>query len=441
MEKSTLANLQQIQEQLKKADTTKIFFTDLNGRVVSLTVNPENIVGIIENGVGFDGSSIAGYARVENSDRLLFPDPETFKLVPFADEMVGFFLGNIFNARGTRAPTDPRAALENVVAEAESEFGYRFTVGPEHEFFILSSEIFSDQVHSDSAKYFLATPHDKGDVVRNRIIDILKQCGIKFEKTHHEVTPSQHEINLEPAAPMKAADRTVLFNHITQKAAAELGYHATFMSKPFNGFNRNAFHIHISMQDSGGNNLFYDEKGQFNLSGLARQFIAGILKYARETSVIMASTYNSYKAYVIEREAPIVRGWGYANRSSMVRIPYCDNPHATRMELRNPDATGNVYLQLAVLIGMGLRGIREKLDCGQPDARSTYNRSYRTRVLNRQFLPKSLFEALMEAEKSKFLREVLGNRLFENYLTLKTQQWEEHRTHVTPLEHEKYLMY
>jgi len=434
-----MADIETIKENLKGVDSTKIFFTDLNGRIMSLPINPENIEKIIKNGIGFDGSSIAGYASVENSDRLVFPDASSFRIVRFTNETVGFFIGNIYNEIGKRAHEDPRAVLQKVLDDAEKAYGYRFMIGPEHEFFLLVDNDSDRPVHSDKAGYFLSTPQDKGDIVRNKIIKILKTCGIQFEKAHHEVTPSQHEINLEAVDPLLGADRTILFNHITRQTASEFGYLASFMAKPFDGYNRNAFHIHISMQDTDGKNLFYDEGNEFNISHLTRQFIGGILKHARETSLVMASTYNSYKAYVIEREAPISRGWGYANRSSMVRIPFIDSPQNTRLELRNPDPAGNIYLQVAVLIAMGLRGIRDGLDCGETDSGSTYEKDYRMQVWNRRFLPKSMFEALVEAEKSAFLKEVLGERIYENYMSLKIAQWEEHRTHVTALEHQKYL--
>jgi glutamine synthetase len=294
-------------------------------------------------------------------------------------------------------------------------------------------------MHSDSAGYFHCDPHDKGEVVRNKIIDVLEKCGINYEKAHHEVTASQHEINLEYSNPLGAADRTVLFNYVTQKVAAEYDLHATFMPKPFDGQNRNAFHIHLSMVDKKGKNLFYQKGGEYNLSKTARQFMGGIIKYARETSIVMASTFNSYKAYVIEREAPVVRGWGLKNRSSMVRVPYASSTESTRIELRNPDPTGNPYLQMAALIGMGLQGMREELDCGRPDMGSTYKVRRKYRVWDRRFLPKSMFEALVEAERSKFLKELLGERIYNNYMGLKIADWEEHRTHVTPKEHEKYL--
>ncbi len=432
-------NVQTISEKLKQTDATKIFFTDLHGRIMSLPINPANIDAIVRNGIGFDGSSIAGYATVESSDRLLKPMPESFKAVSFADENLGFLIGNVFNEKGQRAQTDPRAVLEKVVATAEKEFGYRFLVGPEHEFFLLKGDEFSDDLHTDKGLYFQASPHDKGEVVRNRIIRILSACDIVFEKAHHEVTASQHEINFECADPISSADRTVLFNYVTQKAAVEFGYHATFMPKPFDGQNRNAFHIHLSMQDLQGKNVFHEEGAEHNLGTVARQFIAGILKYAREASIVMASTFNSYKAYVLEREAPIIRNWGYCNRSSMIRIPFASEPHATRIELRNPDPTGNVYLQIAVLIAMGLEGIRQKLDCGRSVSGSTYAKNYGMKVWDKRFLPKSMYEALVEAERSKFLKQALGDRIYDNYMTLKVKDWEEHRTHVTPREHRKYL--
>jgi glutamine synthetase len=434
-----MANVKEIRERLKNLDSTKIFFADLNGRLMSLPVNPDNIESIISNGIGFDGSSIAGYATVDASDRLLFPDPESFRVVGFEDENLGFFIGHIYNDQESRAQADPRAVLEKVLMEAESEHGFKFQVGPEHEFFILAEDEFGEKVHSDSAGYFQSTPQDKGEPVRNRIIEILKACGISFEKAHHEVTPSQHEINLECAAPLVAADRTVLFNYITQKVAQEFGYHATFMPKPFDDFHRNAYHIHLSMQDLAGRNLFYDADGENHISEIAKKFIAGILKYARETSIIMASTFNSYKAYVFDKEAPVVRGWGFKNRSSMVRLPYTHDPKNTRIELRNPDPAGNPYLQIAVLIGMGLQGIKENLDCGRPDIGSTYKRKYKHRVWDKRFLPKSMYEALVEAERSKFLKEVIGERIYDAYMSLKITDWEDHRVHITERELNKYL--
>ena len=436
-----MAGLKQIKEKLKGLHSIKIFFTDLNGRNRSLPVNPANIDSIIKRGVGFDGSSIAGIATVDDSDRLLFPLQESFRVVEFKDEKLGFFIGKIQNAKGERSKSDPRAVLENVVTQAESEFGCRFLLGPEHEFFLLTCDCFNENIHTDSAGYFHCDPHDKGEVVRKRITEVLDKCGIKFEKAHHEVTASQHEINLECLDPLGAADRTVLFNYVTQKVAAENGLHATLMPKPFDGQNRNAFHIHLSMMDKRGKNLFYQAKAKDNLSKTARQFMGGIIKYARETSIVMASTFNSYKAYVVEREAPVVRGWGLKNRSSMVRVPYASSPESTRIELRNPDPTGNPYLQMAVLIGMGLQGIRENLDCGQPDMGSTYKARRKYRVWDKRFLPKSMFEALAEAENSKFLRELLGERVYNNYMALKIADWEDHRTHVTPREHSKYLSF
>ena len=429
----------EIQETLKGTDATKIFFTDLHGRVMSLPVNPEHMESIGNTGIGFDGSSVAGFASVEKSDRILKPVKNSFRLVKFLDENVGFFIGNVYNEAGKRALADPRAMLENLLAAAEAEFSFKFTVGLEHEFFLLKGDTFDENSHTDRGGYFQASPHDKGEAVRNRIITILKECGIAFEKSHHEVTPSQHEVNLEPTDPLNGADRTVLFNYVTQKVATEFGYYAAFMPKPFDGYNRNAFHIHLSMQDLDGNNVFFDQTAEKNISNIARQFIAGIIKYARETSIIMASTFNSYKAYVFEREAPVVRNWGFSNRTSMVRIPHALHPDSTRLELRSPDPCGNPYLQIAVLIAMGLEGIRQGLDCGNALSGSTSPKGNKMKVWDQRFLPKCMFEALVEAERSKFLKETLGDRIYTNYMDLKVSDWEEHRTHVTAREHSKYL--
>lgn len=418
-----------------EVDSARIFTTDLNGRLRTVHVNSKNMKKIMKKGVGFDASSISGIATVDNSDKLLLPIKETFRVLSFRGDKFEFYIGKINDTQDVRSKVDPRAVLEKILGKARN---HRFLAGPEHEFFLLSSKEFGDNIHSDIAGYFHADPMDRGAVVRKRIINILSKCGIKFEKTHHEVAPSQHEINLAATNPLEAADRTLLVNYVTKRVAREYGYYATFMPKPFNGENRNAFHIHLSMKNKNRKNIFYDKNEKYNLSKVTRQFIGGILKYARETSIIMASTFNSYKAYVIEKEAPITIGWGLKNRSSMVRIPYYAAADNMRIELRNPDPAGNVYLQLATLIGMGLQGIKEKLDCGQPDIGSTYKKRH-SKVFDNRFLPKSMFEALMEAEQSKFLRNLLGKQLYKNYMVLKMAEWEEHRTYVTQKEHKKYL--
>jgi glutamine synthetase len=429
----------QFKEKVKQLDAATIFFTDLNGKIMGLPINPDDLDSILEKGIGFDGSSVAGFTSVDKSDRILIPDAESFRVLNIENKSLGFIVGRVFSKLGQRAQADPRRVLEDVIADAEQNHGFQFLLGPEHEFFLLSGDTFEQKNHTDQAGYFQIAPHDKGEGVRNQIISVLKTCGIKFEKAHHEVTPSQHEINLECADPLTAADRTLLFNHITHKVAAMNDFHATFMPKPFDGYNRNAFHIHLSMQDVDGNNLFYQADSDDGLSELAKQFIGGILKYGREASIIMASSYNSYKAYVLEREAPVVRGWGFANRSSMVRIPYCATPESTRIELRSPDPIGNMYLQMATLISMGLEGIKNKLECGKPDVGSTYQKKYVARMWDKRFLPKSMGEALIEAEKSQFLKQMLGKKLFESYLALKINEWEDYRTHITPKEFNHYV--
>lgn len=431
--------MEKIRSLLSGVDSTKIFFTDLNGRTRGVSINPDNIEPITEKGLGFDGSSIDGITTVDDSDRLLFPVTRSLRIVEFNDKRLGFFIGRINSEKGTPSDSDPRAVLVKVVETAGKEFGYRFLVGPEYEFFLLKGDEFPEARHTDRAGYFSSDPYDRGDVVRENIVEILRKCGITFEKDHHEVTPSQHEINFECASPLDAADQTLLFMHVARKVAASNGYFATFMPKPFNGHNRSAFHMHLSMQNLDGNNVFYNPDRPHNLSDEALHFIGGILRYARETSIIMASTFNSYKAYTVEKEAPIACGWGLRNRSSMIRVPYASDPSGTRIELRSPDPSGNVYLQMAVFIAMGLQGIRESSDPGEPDTGSVYSRHNYSRITDSRFLPRSMYEALAEAEKSAFLKDVLGERLFSSYMELKTREWESFRTTVTTLEHSAYL--
>ncbi|MFP4084250.1 MAG: glutamine synthetase family protein [Desulfonatronovibrio sp.] len=431
--------LEKIEKLIKESDSTEIAFTDLNGRLRRLPVNPKNIRAIVDDGIGFDGSSVAGIATVDKSDRILMPVLDSLKRIRFTGKNTSLFVGTIHNELGQRARTDPRYVLESAVQEAFDEFGFKFLASPEYEFFLFNKDQYSKNLNTDNAGYCDADPKDKGEAVRNHIIDILMDCDVPFEKAHHEVSPSQHEINFECSSPVTAADRTLLFTYVTHMVAAEHGYHASFMPKPLDGQNRNAMHIHLSMQDKDGNNVFYDKDDEHGISLLARRFIAGVLKYARQTSILMASTFNSYKAYVIEREAPVVVGWGPRNRTSMVRIPYATNPQATRLEIRSPDPSGNVYLQMAAYIKMGIQGIREDLECSKPDAGKAYFQSLEKKIWDERFLPKSMFEALVEAEKSTFLKEMLGERLYGNLMAIKTREWEEHRTRVTQRELDMYL--
>ncbi len=430
-----MIDIKEIKKEISDIETLQLFTTDLNGRPVTLQVHAGDLEIFFKKGVGFDGSSVSGYGTVDNSDKLLIPLVETFRTVKFANENLGFIIGKINEEYGERSQLDPRALLERTVKQAEEEFGFRFLVAPEHEFFLLTTDEYNKDIHTDNAGYFHADPRDKGETIRKDIATILKSCGIQFEKMHHEVTPSQHEINLPCLDPLGTADRTVLFSYITKRAASEKNFHATFMPKPFNGYNRNALHIHISAQDLDGNHLFYKQNGSDNLSEIARQFIGGIIKYARETSIVMAATFNSYKAYVVGKEAPIVRGWGFKNRSSMVRVPYAEGAKDTRIEIRSPDPSGNIYLQIATLIGMGLQGIREELNCGNPDTGSTYEFEKASHLMDTNFLPRNMFEALVEAEKSQFLKELLREPLYNQYMELKKNEWENYRTFVTPREH------
>ncbi len=431
--------MEDLPSRISKVDTLQIFTTDLNGRPVTLQVNSDNPESLFQRGIGFDGSSVPGYGTVNDSDKLLIPLAETFKTVEFSHENLGFLIGGISEEYGKRSALDPRYLLERTVAQAEEEFGIRFLTAPEHEFFLLSNDEFGKDIHTDKAGYFHADPEGKGEVVRKEIVSVLKKCGINFEKMHHEVTPSQHEINLSCLAPLETADRTVLFSYITKRIAYEQKMYASFMPKPFNGFNRNALHFHVSAQDLDGNHLFYDDEAEHKLSTTARHFIGGILKYARETSIIMAATFNSYKAYVVGKEAPIVRSWGLKNRSSMVRVPYATGPKDTRIEIRSPDPSGNIYLQLATLLGMGLQGIREKIDCGAHDAESTYVTKKASSLWDKNFLPTNMYEALLEAERSQFLKDFLGESLYAQYMSLKIDEWEDFRTFVTPREHKMSL--
>lgn len=426
-------------QQIGEPDSLRIFTTDLNGRLITLQVNPNNIESLLEHGVGYDGSSVPGHARVDHSDKLLVPLLGSYRKVPFRDENMGFMIGRIDDEAGMRSAIDARGVLERVLLQAKEEFGFEFLAGPEHEFFLLTDQQFGKDIHTDDAGYFHADPRDRGDAVRKEVVDILQKTGVHFEKMHHEVTPSQHEINLGALDPLSAADRTILFTYVTKRVADEHDLHATFMPKPFNGHNRSALHIHLSARNAEGVPVFFQEEREGNLSDEARWFIGGVIKYARQTSIIMAATYNSYKAYIVGREAPIIRGWGLRNRSSMVRVPYSTRPESKRIEIRSPDPAGNIYLQMATYIGMGLQGIRDKVDCGEADVGNNYDGAKSGKLWDETFLPRSMFEALVEAERSEFLQQLLGENMYTQYLALKSDEWEGYRTHVTSREHTRNL--
>ncbi|MBU1054077.1 MAG: glutamine synthetase beta-grasp domain-containing protein [Proteobacteria bacterium] len=243
-----MINLHEIEKKINDVDTMQIFTTDLNGRPVTIQVHVGDIETFFKKGVGFDGSSVPGYGTVDDSDKLLIPLPETFRKVEFKQETLGFLIGKINEEYGERSLLDPRSLLEKVVKQAEDEFGLYFLTAPEHEFFLLTTDEFSKDSHTDNAGYFHADPRDKGEVVKKEIVAVLKRCGIQFEKMHHEVTPSQHEINLGALDPIKTADRTILFSYITKRVAYAHDLHATFMPKPFNGHYRNNRNAKVNWQ-------------------------------------------------------------------------------------------------------------------------------------------------------------------------------------------------
>jgi glutamine synthetase len=376
---------------------------------------------------------------VNDSDKYLKPDASSFLIVPSIIEPESPPLGrldcDIYNRDGTRFESDPRYVLNRALDRAD-KMGFRFFTGPEIEYFLFHERNTSVQkVLTDNAEYFDASPTDAGERVRERIVQVLGQVGITVEKAHHEVSPSQHEINVQYEPAMRSAEHLALVKYVVKQVARSRNNYATFMPKPLNNQNRNALHIHMSLRDRRGGDVTGDAKAADGLSPTGRAFIAGLLARARDMCLITAATVNSYKAYVLHHEAPVHICWGLANRSAMVRIIH-QRGKPGHLEYRSGDPSGSVYLAYAVILHAGLDGIEKKSTLPPPIEQNLYEVGS---DLGLEALPLDFGEALRLAHQSEFLRKALGEATFERYLEIKSQEWEDYRVFVTEWERSRYL--
>jgi glutamine synthetase len=407
----------------------RLWFTDVLGTLKSVAIAPAELAGAFDEGIGFDGSAIEGFARQFESDMLAKPDPATFSILPWRTEAPGAarMFCDITLPNGEPSPTDPRNVLRRTLAKA-AEMGYTCYTHPEIEFFLFKSqpEKGGAPVPVDQGGYFDHTPAVVGHDFRRQAITLLEAMGVSVEFSHHEGAPGQQEIDLRYADALSTADNIMTFRHVIKEVALEQGFYASFMPKPFTDHPGSGMHTHVSLF-KGEENAFYDAKAELNLSEVGRQFVAGILKHASEITAITNQWVNSYKRLQGGGEAPAIINWGHNDRGALVRIPmYKPNKeNSTRIEFRSPDSACNPYLAYAVMIAAGLKGIEKK---------------YKLEASNDvDILPANLNEAIEIMEKSELVRETLGESVFEYVLRNKRAEWLDYRRQVSQYELDRYL--
>jgi len=419
----------------------RLQFSDILGTIKNVEVPDSQFADALNGLVMFDGSSIEGFVRIEESDMVLKPDLDTFRVFPWADasgEKVARIICDIANPDGSPFPGCPRTTLKKVIAQAAAE-GWVMNAGPEAEFFLFQKKdgAPTTQTH-DRAGYFDLTPVDQGEDVRREIVLALQAMGFQVEAAHHEVAPGQHEIDFRYDDVLTTADSVSTFRFVVKHVATRNGVHATFMPKPIYGINGSGMHTHQSLF-SNGTNLFYDERGQWQLSELCLHYIGGLLRHAKGFCAITNPLVNSYKRLVPGYEAPTNIAWSERNRSPLVRVPAARGV-ATRVELRMPDPAANPYLALAVMLRAGLDGIEKKMDPGPPVNKNIYKMSHRERRhLRIDELPGNLSEALDAMEKDDLVLDTLGEHIVRHFVEAKRDEWFEYIKHVSPWEVDRYL--
>jgi glutamine synthetase len=414
----------------------RLLFCDIVGFPKCVTITSEELEEALDSGKGFDGSSIEGFTRIYESDMVAKPEPSTFKILPWNDggEEALLFC-DVLEPDGTPYSGDPRSTLKRVLKRAEKR-GWTFTIGPELEYFYFTGS--EDPGPLDRAGYFDLTPPDLGEELRKKTIIALDSLGIPVECSHHEVAPSQHEIDLKYSDALTMADRVILCKLVIKETAQRERVHATFMPKPIYGENGSGMHCHQSLLQD-GRNLFYDVKDPMHLSANGRSYIEGLLRHAREFTLVTDQWVNSYKRLVPGYEAPVYISWARMNRSTLVRVPRYRPGHemSTRSELRCPDPACNPYLAFAVMLAAGLKGIEEGYELRPPIEEDIFSMTPDERAKRGiDTLPGNLSEAIAVARKSALLRETLGEETFEKLLRNKTAVWNDYRSVVTPYEME-----
>ncbi|WP_261795566.1 type I glutamate--ammonia ligase [Rubeoparvulum massiliense] len=420
----------------------RLQFTDILGTIKNVEIPLSQLEKALDNKMMFDGSSIEGYVRIEESDMYLYPDLDTWMIFPWSSEdaRVARLICDVYNPDGTPFEGDPRYVLKRALKEAEAMGFTTMNVGPEPEFFLFKTDEKGEPTLdvNDHGGYFDLAPVDLGENCRRDIVLTLDQMGFEVEASHHEVAPGQHEIDFKYTDAVRAADFIQTFEIVVRTIARKHGLHATFMAKPIYGLSGSGMHTHQSLF-IGNKNAFYDENDSLGLSETARHYIAGLLHHARSFAAITNPTVNSYKRLVPGYEAPCYVAWSAKNRSPLVRIP-ASRGMSTRLELRNPDPMANPYLALAVTLMAGLDGIKKKMALCPPVDRNIYVMTASEREeCGIASLPSTLREAMDEMVKDEVICNALGAHVLEHYLELKEIEWDLFRVQVHPWERERYM--
>jgi glutamine synthetase len=418
----------------------QLWFTDVLGFLKGITIPAGELQRAFRHGMAFDGSSIEGFARIEESDMVVVPDPATFAILPWEvqGERACRMFCDVRTPAGKPVTADPRYVLRRVVDQARS-MGFTCYIGCEMESFYFKNDNAPEFL--DHSGYFDLTPMAVAERVRHDTIDALEKLGIRVEYSHHEVSESQHEVDLRYTDVLSMADNVVTYRFVARQMAQANDIHISFMPKPVFGINGSGMHVHLSLFRA-GRNLFFDARAPMNLSGTARHFIAGLLRYATEATAVTNQWVNSYKRLVPGYEAPVYVSWAQMNRSALVRVPAFDKrrPDAARAEYRSPDPACNPYLAFAVLFAAGLDGIRQKLALPLPTSDNIYRMTDdERRAAGIGCLPKDLSDAIRIIEGSKLVRETLGEDLFRYFIRNKQLEWDEYKAQVTEYEVRRYL--
>lgn len=425
----------------KKVRFVRLWFTDILGFLKSFAITIRELERALEEGMGFDGSSVAGFARIDESDMVAMPDPSTFRILPWkaSDHVVAAMFCDILEPEGNPYQGDPRWVLKKNLERA-AQLGYAFNVGPELEYFYFQSST-GKPVLLDSGGYFDLTPLDVASDLRKQTVVVLEDMGIPVEYSHHEAAPSQHEIDLRYAEALTMADSTMIYRLVVKEVALKNNVYASFMPKPVFGVNGSGMHTHQSLF-KGRKNAFFDARDQYHLSPVAKHYIAGLMKHAREITLVTNQWVNSYKRLVPGYEAPVYISWAQKNRSDLIRIPVYKpgKEYATRVEYRSPDPACNPYFAFAVMLAAGLEGIEKKYPLRDPVERNVYEMPEKERKKFRiDSLPGDLYEAIQITERSELVRRALGEHVFHKFIENKKIEWERFRARVTDFELDQYF--
>jgi glutamine synthetase len=429
-----------------RADGVKFIFlqfTDILGAIKSVTIPIERLEEALEKGVWFDGSSIQGFVRICESDMILFPDPNSYRVIPWKVEgkKSASFMCDVHTPEGNPFEGDPRSILKKVLAEAEA-MGYKYMTGPEVEFYLLKKEDGKiTTVPHDIGGYFDYTARDLASDVREDIVLALEEMGLVSEMSHHEVGPGQHEVDVRFSDALQSADNTITLKYVIKSIAAQHDLYASFMPKPLYKQAGSGMHINQSLFSKEGN-AFFDVADKYKLSKIAYQFLAGQLLHARSLSAVVAPTVNSYKRLVSGFEAPVYVCWAQINRSALIRIPRYSpgREKSTRLELRCPDPSCNPYLAFAAMLKTGLDGIKKGLTPPPPVEEDVFEMdASRLKELKIETLPFSIKRAVEELEKDSVIKEALGEHTFEKLKEAKLAEFDDYRMQITPWELDKYL--